>query len=97
MGSSGAEPTKDRKVFKKFVEIGIGKIKNESLIRNCMNFCADLDKNIRIIENCIRPGGSARRRADHRALASYCDFSLNFPLAILTFSYNSRVVSQDKT
>ena len=48
-----------------------------------MNFCADLGKNIIIIENSIRPGDSGE---DPLTLANFCDFSLNFPLATLVFS-----------
>ena len=48
-----------------------------------MNFCTDLDKNIIIIENYIRLGGS---RAEKPTPANFCDFPLNFALATIIFS-----------
>ena len=56
MGGSGAEPPEGRKIFRKFVEIGNVKFNNLTKIAGI--FCTELDKNIRIIENFIRPEGS---------------------------------------
>ena len=56
MGARGAEPPEGRKNFRKFVEIGNVKFNNFTKIARI--FCTELDKNIRIIENFIRTGGS---------------------------------------
>ena len=50
------EPPEGRKIFRKFVEIDNVKFNKFSKI--AWIFYTELDKNIRIIENIIRPGGS---------------------------------------
>ena len=52
----GAEPPKGRKNFKQFVEIGNVKLRNFHHFKECMNFLRGFGKNIRIIENSLRPG-----------------------------------------
>ena len=56
MWGSGAEPPEGRKMFRKFVVID--NVKFIDFTKIACIFCTDLDKNIRIIENFIRPGGS---------------------------------------
>ena len=55
-GFGGGAPPEGRKNFRKFVEIG--NVKFNNLTKIAWIFCTGLDKNIRIIENFIRPGGS---------------------------------------
>ena len=52
----GAEPPEGRKNVRKFVEIG--NVKFNDFTKIAWTVCTELDKNIRIIENFIRPGGS---------------------------------------
>ena len=59
MGGSRDGAPESRKFFKKFDEIRkLKKLKIWSIIKSFMNFCADLGKNIRIIENSLLPEGS---------------------------------------
>ena len=63
MGGSGGGAPEGRKNFREFVEIDSVKFNNFTKI--AWIFCTEFDKNIRIIENFIRPwgsGGGAPRR-----------------------------------
>ena len=55
-GARGAEAPEGRKIFRKCVEIFNVKFINFAKIERIS--CTELGKNIRIIENIIRPGGS---------------------------------------
>ena len=55
MGVRGLSP-QGRKFFKKFIENCHVKLKILITFKNIMHFCVDLDTNIRIIENSMRPG-----------------------------------------
>ena len=61
-GARGAEPTEGRKKFRKFV--GIGKVKFNNFTKIEWIFCPELDKNIRIIKNFMRPGGAGAEPPD---------------------------------
>ena len=56
VGLWGRSPPKVEKNFRKFVEIG--NVKFNKFTKIALILCTELDKNIRIIENFIRPGGS---------------------------------------
>ena len=70
MGGSGGGAPEGRKKFRKFVEIG--NVKFNNLTKVAWIFCTELDKNLWIIENFIRPGGSG---AEPPTLANFYEFS----------------------
>ena len=58
--------------------------KIKSLLTNCTNFCADLEKNIIIIDNYLRPRDSWAQPPPPMPVKIF-DFPLNFTLGPLIF------------